>query len=118
MTLDGDFGALASCAIVSLFVIQPELSVSELNGRSLRTVIPAGSFVEPGGGGGGVACTLTVAVPVFVSLVAVMVADPTPTAVTSPDVGLTAATLVFPLDHVTLRPVSTLLLASRAVAES
>jgi hypothetical protein len=61
---------------------------------------------------------LTVAVPVFVSLVAVIVADPTPTAVTSPEVELTEAMLVFPLDHVTMRPVSTLLLASRVVAES
>jgi hypothetical protein len=77
--------------------------------------MPVGSFVEPGGGG---ACTLIVAVPVFVSLVAVMVAEPTATAVTRPELELTVAMLVFPLDHMTTRPVSTLLLASRVVAES
>jgi hypothetical protein len=61
---------------------------------------------------------LIVAVPVFVSLVAVIVTDPVSTAVTRPDVGLTEATAAFALDHVTTRPVSTLLLASRVVAES
>jgi hypothetical protein len=61
--------------------------------------------------------TVTEAIPVFVSLVAVIVADPAATAVTRP-VELTEAMLVFALDHVTTRPVSTLLLASRVAAES
>ena len=75
------------------------------------------SNVPPGGGGGGGACTFSVAVPVFVSLVAVIVVDPAPTPLTKP-VELTEAMLGFALDHVTIRPVSTLLLASRKVAES
>jgi hypothetical protein len=57
------------------------------------------------------------AVPVFVSLVAVIVALPAATAVTSPP-ELTDAMLEFELDQVTTRPLSTLLLASRVVAES
>jgi hypothetical protein len=57
------------------------------------------------------------AVPVFVSLVAVIVALPAATAVTNP-LELTEATPAFELDHVITRPVSTLLLASRVVAES
>jgi hypothetical protein len=60
---------------------------------------------------------VTVAVPVFVSLVAVIVAPPNATTVTKP-VELTEAMPAFELDHVTTRPVSTLLLASRVVAES
>ncbi len=57
------------------------------------------------------------AVPVFVSLVAVIVALPAPTAVTSPDdeTVLTAELLEL---QATTRPVSTLLLASRVMAES
>jgi hypothetical protein len=62
--------------------------------------------------------TATVAVPVFDSLVAVIVAEPTPMAVTKPVVEFTEAMLGFPLDQVTTRPVRTLLLASRVVAES
>jgi hypothetical protein len=62
--------------------------------------------------------TATVAVPVFDSLVAVIVADPAPIAVTKPVVGLTDAMAEFPLDQVTTRPVRTLLLASRVLAES
>jgi hypothetical protein len=60
---------------------------------------------------------LTVAVPVFVSLVAVIVALPTATTVTKP-LALTEAIAGLELDHVTTRPVRTLLLASRVVAES
>jgi hypothetical protein len=70
-----------------------------------------------GGGGGGAACTFTVAVPVLVSLVAVIVVDPAPAAETKP-LELTEAMLVFALDHVTTRPASTLLLASRVTAVS
>jgi hypothetical protein len=78
------------------------------------SVIPDGSFEEPGGGG---TVTLSDALPVCPSLVAVIVADPTATAVTRP-VELTEAIPPFVLDQVTTRPVSTLLLASRVVAES
>ena len=69
-------------------------------------------------GTGAGALIVIAAVPVFVSLVAVIVTDPAPTAVTRPEVELTEAMFVFPLDHVTTRPVSTLLLASRVVADS
>jgi hypothetical protein len=57
------------------------------------------------------------AVPVFVSLEAVMVAVPGAMALTSPDdeTVLTAELLEL---HVTTRPVSTVLLASRVTAES
>jgi hypothetical protein len=70
--------------------------------------------VAPEGGG---ACTFAIAVPVFVSLVAVIVVDPAPTPLTKP-VELTEAMLEFVLDHVTTRPGSTLLLASRVTAEN
>jgi hypothetical protein len=62
--------------------------------------------------------TVIAAVPVFVSLVAVIVTGPTVTAATTPVVELTEAMLVLELDHVTTRPVSTLPLASRVVAAS
>jgi hypothetical protein len=60
---------------------------------------------------------VTAAVPVFVSLVAVIVALPTATTVAKP-LALTEAMPEFELDHVTTRPVRTLLLASRVTAES
>jgi len=56
-------------------------------------------------------------VPIFVSLVAVIVALPAAIAVTRP-LELTEAMPEFALDQVTTRPVSTLLFASRVVAES
>jgi hypothetical protein len=56
-------------------------------------------------------------VPLFPSLVAVIVAPPTETAVTSPAL-FTVAIAVLLDDHVTNRPVSTLLLASLVSAES
>jgi hypothetical protein len=59
-----------------------------------------------------------VPVPVLPSLVAVIVAVPAATAMTRPELELTEAIPVFELDHVTTRPVSTLLFASRVVAES
>ena len=58
-----------------------------------------------------------VAVPVLASLVAVICAVPAATAVTSP-VELTVAMLLFALDQVTTRPVSTLPFASRSVADN
>ena len=71
--------------------------------------------VATGAGGGGGAVTVTVALPVLPSLVAVTCVLPALTAVTRP-LELTVATPLFALDHVTTRPVSTLLLASRVVA--
>jgi len=59
-----------------------------------------------------------VPVPVLPSLVAVIVADPVVTAMTRPELELTEAIPAFELDHVTTRPVRTLLLASRVVAEN
>jgi hypothetical protein len=59
-----------------------------------------------------------VPVPVLPSLVAVIVAVPAATAMTRPELELTEAIPVLELDHVTTRPVSTLLFASRVVAES
>jgi hypothetical protein len=61
--------------------------------------------------------TVTVAVALRPSLVAVIVAVPAVTPVTRP-VALTVALAVLLLDHVMVRPVSTLLLASRSVAVS
>jgi hypothetical protein len=57
------------------------------------------------------------AVPVFVSLDAVMVALPAAMALTSPD-DVTVLTAELLELQVTTRPVSTLLLASRVTAES
>jgi hypothetical protein len=68
-------------------------------------------------GTGAGAVTVIADVPVLVSLVAVIVALPAATAVTNP-LELTEAMLEFELDQVTTRPVSTLLPASRMVAES
>jgi hypothetical protein len=65
----------------------------------------------------GTGVTVTLAVPFFPSLVAVIVAEPTATPVTTP-LGETVAMPVLELDHVTARPVSTLLFASYAVAVS
>jgi hypothetical protein len=61
--------------------------------------------------------TVTVAVPLFPSLVAVIVAEPAATPVTRPPDEIVAMP-VLELDHVTARPVSTLLFASYAVAVS
>jgi hypothetical protein len=66
-------------------------------------------------GAGPVALTVMVEAPVFVSLNAVIVALPAPTAVTRP-VAETVLTAVLPELHVTTRPVRTLSLASRIAA--
>lgn len=55
--------------------------------------------------------------PVLPSLVAVIVAEPAATAVTSPDADTVPIAVLLEL-HVTTRPVRTLLLASRVTAES
>jgi hypothetical protein len=61
--------------------------------------------------------TVIAAVPAFVSLVAVIVALPAATAVTSPDVETRLMEELLEL-HVITRPVTTLLLESRVTAES
>jgi hypothetical protein len=65
----------------------------------------------------GTSVTVIAAVPLWLSLVAVIVAEPTPTAVTSP-LAPTVATPGALLDHVTVRPVSTFPLASFVMAVS
>jgi hypothetical protein len=65
----------------------------------------------------GTSVAVIVAVPVLPSLVAVIVAEPAPVAATKPP-EVTVATVVLELDQVTVRPVRTLLLASRVTAES
>src|SRR5438034_1384037 len=65
----------------------------------------------------GTIATVTLAVPLFPSLVAVIVADPAATPVTSPAAD-TVAIAVFELVHATARPVSTFPAASFSVALS
>src|SRR5437764_13289290 len=65
----------------------------------------------------GTAATVTVALPAFPSLVAVIVAEPAALLVTRP-LGLTVATAVLLLPHVTVRPVSALPAESFGVAVS
>src|SRR5438094_5082701 len=65
----------------------------------------------------GTAATVTVALPAFPSLVAVIVAEPAALLVTRP-LGLTVATAVLLLAHVTARPVSALPAESFGVAVS
>lgn len=69
--------------------------------------------VATGAGGGGV--TVIADVPLFPSLVAVIVVDPANMPVTSP-VDETLATEALDADQTTVRSVSTLPLASRSVA--
>ena len=75
--------------------------------------MPATATVATGGGGS--ALTVRGAVPLFPSLVAVIVAEPTPRPVTRPFV-LTVAMPVFEVDHVTVRPLNGAPLASFGVA--
>jgi hypothetical protein len=77
----------------------------------------AGDVHVPGGGGGGGGAEVTVsaAEPLFPSLVAVICAEPTATAVTSP-VPETVATAVLFDAQVTVRPVSVAPFASFSVA--
>src|SRR5438132_8352966 len=73
ITPGGDLGAVASETIVrygDAWSVQPA-SFNALKGRSVMGVIPAGS-TEPGGGGGGTATTLSPALPLWLSLVAVI----------------------------------------------
>jgi len=59
--------------------------------------------------------TVRVAFPLFPSLVATIVVDPTPVGVTSPD-GDTVATAELPVLHVTTRPMRMVLFTSNVVA--
>jgi hypothetical protein len=66
---------------------------------------------------GGAPVTVILDVPVFPEDVAVIVADPAATPVTTP-LELTVAAEALPVDHVTVCPVMTFPCASRTVAES
>jgi hypothetical protein len=119
--LDGDFGAVGSETIEKLHV-QPEAATTPQppsliaeNGRSVIVFIPDGSAVP--GGGGTTAVTVTAAVPVLVSLNAVIVALPAAMAVTSPDAETVLMAGLLELQVIT-RPVNMLLLASRVTAAS
>src|SRR5437879_13574534 len=75
---------------------------------------PTSTTLDPGGGAG---VTVTAAVPLLPSLVAVIVAEPAATAVTSP-LPFTVAAAVLSLDHVTVRPESAAPFAASGVAVS
>src|SRR2546426_10057367 len=82
------------------------------------SVWPAGTLPEAGAtvtDATGTLLTVSTAVPFLPSLVAVMVAEPTATPVTSP-LAFTAATVVLLLDHVTTRPASANPFASFGIA--
>src|SRR5438128_12234973 len=79
------------------------------------TVKPAGSFGQLPEGGGGAIVTVSVAIPLFPSLVAVIVVVPASNADTKPPAD-TVATFSAVDVHVTVRPVKTAPLASRSVA--
>jgi hypothetical protein len=86
------------------------------------TVWPTITFAVPGetvtdATGTGAVTRVRADVPLFPSLVAVMVTDPAPSALTRPDDD-TVARLVFELDHVTVRPLSAAPFASCGVAVS
>src|SRR6266581_7241145 len=84
------------------------------------SALPAGTLAEAGltvTDATGTCTTVMADVPLCPSLVAVIVAVPATFPVTRPLV-LTVATVVLLLDHVTVRPVSTLLFASLSVAVS
>jgi len=84
------------------------------------TLWPAGTPAEAGvtvTDATGTIVTVIADVPVFPSLVAVIVADPAAPLVTRP-LAFTLATAVLLLDHVTTRPVSAVPLASFGVAVS
>src|SRR5258706_11171933 len=112
----GDLGAVTSAmkAILVLNVSSQPGSLRALNCLSVMRVIPVGSALPPGGGGGRTEIADVADMP---SLVAVIVAVPRARAVTRPALE-TVEIPMFEELHVTRRPVSTLLPASRVVAES
>src|SRR5207245_2241062 len=110
----------------SLLIDHPEVPTgiavptgnTALKSKSVRVVNPPGWLGHvPAGGGGGGTVTVITAVPVTPSLVAVIVAEPIATPITSP-LPFTVATSVLLLTQVTTRPSSGLLFASRGVAVS
>src|SRR5213594_1843257 len=84
------FGVASNCAVKD-----PACAVNALLCHANELVMH-----DPGGGGD---VTVTAEVPLCPSLVAVIVAEPAPTPVTSP-LPFTVATAVLSLDHVTPRP--------------
>jgi hypothetical protein len=95
---------LASRVVAVAWVVWP----------GLRELFASDTLTEATGTGGAVV-TVNVALPFCPSLVALICADPTATAVTTPE-ELTVATELSLELQLTLRPVRTLLLASRVVA--
>src|SRR6266508_2018609 len=79
-------------------------------------MVATGSSVGSGAPPVGGAVTVTLALPLFPSLVAVIVAEPAATPVTSPLDAFTDAIEALLLDHITFRPVSVFPLASLSVA--
>src|SRR5919108_2388587 len=106
MTTSPGFTRLAALSIVR----NGELSVPEFESEPLGET----KYVPTTGVEG---VTVMAELPPRPSLVAVVVAAPTATAVTRP-LPFTVATPVLLLDHVTVRPVKTFPLASRSVADS
>src|SRR5919108_1750378 len=106
MTTSPGFTRLAALSIVR----NGALSVPEFESEPLGET----KYVPTTGVEG---VTVIAELPLCPSLVAVIVAAPTATAVTRP-LPFTVATPVLLLDHVTVRPVKTFPLASRSVADS
>src|SRR6185436_12763590 len=108
-TFAGDFGAFGSDTISQLATVPDHgatvqlFSVTALNARSVRTVIPGGSTDPPGGGGGGGGAALTVRVtlPTLVSLVALICAVPAASEVTRPDDETVATAVLLELQAMT-----------------
>src|SRR5216117_2909488 len=101
-SIDAPFGVASNCAVKD-----PAWAVNGLFSHASELVL------QPGCG----ACTVTVALPLCPSLVAVIVAAPAATPVTTP-LELTVATEVLPLDQDTARPGSGVPFASFGVATS
>ena len=98
---------LASRSVAWSCVVCPVPTVAD---DGLTVTVATGA-----GGGGGGAVTVIAVVPLRPSLVAVIVAEPAATPVTKP-LEETVAIEELEVDHVTVRPVRTLPLASRNVA--
>ena len=88
----------AMCSVVDSTA--PVLSYQPRDPRFAFSKSSWNSNVPPGGGGGGAAVTVMLDVPLFPALVAVMVADPADTPVTTP-LELTVAFALL-LDQVTI----------------
>src|SRR6266498_4095833 len=115
-TLAGDCGAPASAAmlVVEFHRMSQPSPVNDANPLSATTVAPAGSCGQAPLGGGS-AVTVSVAVPSCPSAVAVIAAVPATSAVASPLPDTVATVRLLEL-QLTVRPDSTLPVASRSVA--